>query len=405
MTFSTNGAGYGASNASTGNLFEDLPSRSGGVTPAPVGEALALLGRQLPRDVRLGTSSWNFPGWLGLIYGAGSGVRRLHAEGLRAYAAWPLFRTVGLDRNFYRPYTVDELANFAAQVPEDFSFIVKAPRDVTDPYLRAPTGRPLRPNPNYLNVDRLKSTCFAPVEAGLGDKAGVQVLQFSPFPHEALRRPEDRERATDALVRFFDAVSEANTNGRLVAAEFRNYEFLTPRLYGAMRRAGIRPVIGLHPAMPSLMRQMTALRFYETGERVTDPRGDWPITGPLVVRWSLAAHRFYDTAKADWSPFNAIAAPDPVTRAALAGLIVRAHASGAPTFMAVNNKAEGCAPETVRSVAEAVVAMNDRRLERERRTELEAEARERRRAGIEASTEIDPESGANGLGAPSTDHQ
>ena len=73
--------------------------------------------------------------------------------------------------------------------------------------------------------------------------------------------------------------------------------------------------------------------------------------------------------------------------------------------MAVNNKAEGCAPETVRSVAEAVVAMNDRRLERERRTELEAEARERRRAGIEASTEINPESGANGLGAPSTDHQ
>lgn len=405
MTFSTKGAGYGAANALTGNLFEDLPSRSGGVTPAPVDEALALLGRQLPRDVRLGASSWNFPGWLGLVYGAGSGERRLHAEGLKAYAVWPLFRTVGLDRNFYRPYSVEELANFAAQVPEDFRFIVKAPRDLTDPYLRAPTGRPLRANPNYLNVERLKSTYFAPVEAGLGDKTGVQVLQFSPFPHEALRRPEDRERATDALVRFFDAVAEANTSGRLVAAEFRNYEFITPRLYGAMRRAGIRPVIGLHPAMPPLVRQMTALRFYETGERAADPRGDWPITGPLVVRWSLAANRFYDTAKADWSPFNAIAAPDPATRAALAGLIVRAHASGAPTFMAVNNKAEGCAPKTVRAVAEAVVAMNDRRLERERRTELEAAARDRRLAQAESDAKTRPEAGANGRAVPLVDHQ
>ena len=38
---------------------------------------------------------------------------------------------------------------------------------------------------------------------------------------------------------------------------------------------------------------------------------DWHLPGPLVVRWALAAHQFYDTAKQSWAPFDAIHAADP----------------------------------------------------------------------------------------------
>ena len=163
-----------------------------------------------------------------------------------------------------------------------------------------------------------------------------------------MRTTESRVELIEKIGAFLNAL-QAPGAGLLLAAEFRNYELLTPRMMKRLREASVRPVIGLHPAMPGIRRQTEALRFMDAeGE---DP-GDWRMKGPLIVRWSLAAHRFYDTAKAAWTPFDAIHAADPATRALIASLIVRAARSGKESYLAVNNKAEGCAPVTVRKIAE-----------------------------------------------------
>ena len=39
-----------------------------GVVPASAGEDLIELALRLPATLRLGTSSWSFPGWAGLVY-------------------------------------------------------------------------------------------------------------------------------------------------------------------------------------------------------------------------------------------------------------------------------------------------------------------------------------------------
>ena len=62
--------------------------------------ALRDLAARLPRTMRLGTSTWNFPGWRGIIWSRGSGLTGLAENGLTAYSKNPLLRTVGLDRNF-----------------------------------------------------------------------------------------------------------------------------------------------------------------------------------------------------------------------------------------------------------------------------------------------------------------
>ena len=151
-----------------------------------------------------------------------------------------------------------------------------------------------------------------------------------------------------------------------------------------LRTLGVSPVIGLHPAMPGIRRQTEALRCWagefreseaeQSGESdVFVPKAsgssaapaaaaDWHLPGPLVVRWSLAAHQFYDTAKQSWAPFDAIHAADPATRALIASLLAKAARSGQDSFLAVNNKAEGCAPKTVRGIAEIA----DRILEADR---------------------------------------
>ena len=59
----------------------------------------------LPTDIRLGTSSWFFPGWRGLVYDGVHPQVALSKQGLAAYAQIPLLRTVSLDRTFYAPIT------------------------------------------------------------------------------------------------------------------------------------------------------------------------------------------------------------------------------------------------------------------------------------------------------------
>src|SRR5215467_7162209 len=101
--------------------------------PAPASEALRELGGHLPREVRLGTSSWSFPGWTGLVYAREAGADVLAREGLPAYARHPLLRVVGVDRTFYGPVTAEVLRGWAEAVPRDFRFLVKAHEALTLP--------------------------------------------------------------------------------------------------------------------------------------------------------------------------------------------------------------------------------------------------------------------------------
>src|SRR5688572_33502232 len=108
------------------------------VQPDPV---LIELAESLPAHLRLGTSSWNYPGWDGLVWNGEYAETNLSRYGLAAYAQHPLFRTVSIDRSFYRALNVAQFAEYASQVGQDFRFVVKAPSLVTDALVRDESGR------------------------------------------------------------------------------------------------------------------------------------------------------------------------------------------------------------------------------------------------------------------------
>src|SRR4051794_30636414 len=66
-----------------------------------IGEDFGALAARLPAGIRFGTSSWNYPGWGGLVYHREYEGRGASAKMLREYAEFPLFRTVGIDSSFY----------------------------------------------------------------------------------------------------------------------------------------------------------------------------------------------------------------------------------------------------------------------------------------------------------------
>ena len=106
------------------------------VGPAPVPTELRAAAARLPRSLHLGTSSWSFPGWAGIVYDRLASETVLARHGLGAYASHPLLRTVGVDRTFYRSIPAAEFRAMADAVPGDFRFLVKADRlltSVTDP--------------------------------------------------------------------------------------------------------------------------------------------------------------------------------------------------------------------------------------------------------------------------------
>ena len=122
------------------DLFGDASDparRSHAVHPAQPDRHVLELAERLPAAIRLGTSSWHFPGWARLVYDHAAEERVLARDGLSAYAQHPLLRCVSLDRTFYAPIGVSQYRAYADQVPGGFRFMVKAPLRCTAAFLRA----------------------------------------------------------------------------------------------------------------------------------------------------------------------------------------------------------------------------------------------------------------------------
>jgi uncharacterized protein YecE (DUF72 family) len=340
-------------------LFDDDAERAGArseprdaVAAAAFTEDVLRLGRLLPRDVRLGTSSWSFPGWRGLVYGGDYAEAQLARAGLAAYSRHPLLRAVGIDRGFYQPLSVADYARYAAQTPEDFRFVVKAPARLTDAVLRDERGAPAAANPDFLDAARADEAFVRPAIAGLGAKAGVLLFQLSPLPREATRGAA-AHASIERIGAFFAALARTIDGvAPTYALEVRNAELLTPRLVRTLRAVGARLCVAVHSRMPEAARQSAALRAMDADPEEGDA---WQLKGPLIVRWTLHAGLTYAQAKTRYAPFDRLIDADIVTRGALAHLVHVAMRSSQPAYVIVNNKAEGCAPLSCIELARAVV--------------------------------------------------
>ncbi|MCH7345761.1 DUF72 domain-containing protein [Pelomonas sp. CA6] len=302
------------------------------------------LARTLPASLRLGTSSWTYPGWEGLVWAGRHSESQLSKSGLRAYARHPLLRAVGIDRGFYRPLTASQYERYALQVPEDFRFTVKAPSLVCDALIRSEDGRGKELNPAFLDPALAVQEFVQPAQEGLGAKTGALVFQISPLPPALLQRlPEQLERLR-RMLRALPALHERAPQA-VVAVEVRDPQWLTPDFVAVLREAGARYCLGLHPKLPPIEQQLPLLRAL------------WP--GPLVCRWNLNRLHGpygYEEAERRYGEFDRMQDPDPSTRAVLARVAHATARAGHPVMVTISNKAEGSAPLSVRALAQALAA-------------------------------------------------
>lgn len=296
--------------------------------PAQVGEDLRGLANRLPSGVRLGTSTWSFPGWRGIVYDREYRESELARRGLGAYARHPLLQAVGVDRGFYAPVPRDELSRWAEDTGPGFRFLLKAHAALTTPRgARRPAFLADAPMA-FLDPEYARRAVIEPAAEALGSRLGVVLFQFSPLGERVQRH---RALLLERLAAFLEALPPVAT----YAVEWRDPWVLGDDYHAVLQRAGTVHGFCAHPRMPSLAAQV--------------PRGG--PRGPLVLRWLLGGGRGYDEARAAFAPFDRLVEPDPPVRGEVARLAAAAVAQGEDATVIINNKAEGSAPLSVFELA------------------------------------------------------
>lgn len=314
------------------SLFPDSAPkpRRGEVGPAPVDDETRRIAAALPASIRIGTSSWSFPGWNGIVFDRAASKAVLARRGLAAYAQHPLLRMVGVDRSYYTPLERATFAEYAAAVPEDFRFLVKACEQCTVArYPRHPRygDQGGKVNPLFLDAGFTRDLVVAPMIEGLANKSGPLVFQFPP-QHRGAMGGDD---FADVLHTFLAALPVGPT----YAVEIRDAALLTREYAQALASAGAVHCFNVHPKMPAMDRQR-------------DVVGDQP---ELVVRWMLGHEQEYEQARSRYDPFDRIVDADPAARRRIADLCLDARRRGCNASVAINNKAEGSAPLSARALA------------------------------------------------------
>ncbi|MEZ4417487.1 MAG: DUF72 domain-containing protein [Gemmatimonadota bacterium] len=322
------------------------------VGSAPVEPLLRELAATLPPGLRMGTSSWSFPGWAGIVYAERAPEALLARKGLEPYARHPLLRAVGIDRTYYEPIPAVTFREYGDAVPSGFRFLVKADRRLTIPQLAGPQhphGAPPPPgeraervrarggihasNPLFLDATYAIREVIEPARAGLGDKLGALLFQFPPLD------PRDVGGAGGFAGRLRQFLA-ALPAGLPYAVEVRTSALLTPAYRDALSAYGAAHAFNVHPTMPPIRQQRQLIPL--------------PAQGPLLVRWMLGHGLTYEDAREQFAPFDALVAEDVTSRRWITTAAVEALEEEREVTVIVNNKAEGSSPLSVFKLARMI---------------------------------------------------
>jgi uncharacterized protein YecE (DUF72 family) len=289
-------------------------------------------GRTLPKNVLLGTSSWTFPGWGGIVYEGKPTSKDLLQGGLRAYAENPIFRTVGIDRSHYAPLTTGELERYASMLPPRYPTLSKMWDEVSlfafPPHPRFGVRAGQR-NPRFFDPALAIEEVLPAYDSAFAEHTAPFIVEVAPIPSTLLpSRSEFAERADG----FFGALPKRFR----YALELRSKELMSRELLRVLASHGVGYVFNFWTGMPTLGAQIAL-----PGSLTTDF---------VVARLMLPPYQRYADKRAEYAPFDALVSPELGMREDVVTLIQRA--GDRTCHILVGNKAEGCAPLTALAIAE-----------------------------------------------------
>jgi uncharacterized protein YecE (DUF72 family) len=213
--------------------------------------------------------------------------------------------------------------------PAPLQFALKVPEEVTvEVFPRHPRYGPRsgRGNEQYLNVDAFQSLFLEPLEP-YRSRIACLIFEFGA-------RGATAQEFVAETVPFFDQLPATFR----YAVEVRNHEYLVDPYFAALKEHHAAHVFNAWTKMPPLEEQIAIPGAFTA---------DF-----TVVRALLRAGRAYETAVAQFAPYNKIQDENPEGRKALRELIERMKQERRTSYIFANNRFEGNAPETIRAIVD-----------------------------------------------------
>jgi uncharacterized protein YecE (DUF72 family) len=266
--------------------------------------------------LRVGTCSWKYPSWAGLVYSRPDGIDYL-AEYARKYS------TVEVDQWFWtlRPSPAD-VERYRDAVPSSFRFTVKAPNALT--LIHAPGRKGAEPVANQRFLSAAVLGEFLAALEPLRLRVGMIMFQFGYLNRKMIASPV-------AFLEQLDRFLEAAPAGWPYAVEIRNATWLDRPFFELLRSRRAAAVLIQGYWMPPVTEVLG--------------RAAGLLEGPVVVR--LHGPDRAGVEEKTGGSWNRIVEPRDAELASVAAMVRRLQKGGHDVFLNVNNHFEGSAPLTI----------------------------------------------------------
>lgn len=281
--------------------------------------------------LHIGTCSWKYDSWRGLIYPETGGINYLYE-----YAQH--YRTVEIDQWFWSLFDGDTavlpklhiVQEYAQSVPDDFIFCVKVPNSITLTHHYSKNKKtPLSPNPCFLSTPLMNR--FLELLEPIRDKLGPLIFQFEYLNKKKMN-------SLGEFINRFSKFAGQLPEGYDYFVETRNPNYLNIPYFDFLNTNNLHHVFLHGYYMPSIfdiydqyrnrINQKTAIRLLGP-----DRQGIEKQTG---------------------SSWNRITAPKDSDLTLLQKMLTNLKADNVETFLYVNNHFEGSAPRTIVRIEESL---------------------------------------------------
>lgn len=290
---------------------------------------------RLPPNLHLGTCSWKYDDWKGLVYD--SDKTYSPDDYLPDYAKH--FDTVEIDQWFWSLFPggiklpdPPAVQTYADSVPEDFTFTVKVPNSITLTHYYAKQSARYkdfanRPNEHFLDIDLFNR--FLESLKPLAGKLGPIMFQFEYLNKKKM---PSLQVLLDRLSEFFDQAPP----GFDYAVETRNPNYLKEVYFAFLREKGLSPVLVEGYYMPPISEVVS--QFDISSGQSTVIR----LMGPDRQEIEKLAGNHWDK----------IVSPQDESMTGIVGIIKKQVEQGREVYINVNNHYEGCAVLTIGKLLE-----------------------------------------------------
>jgi uncharacterized protein YecE (DUF72 family) len=278
-------------------------------------------------QLKIGTCSWKYDSWRGLVYSDAPKINYLKEYSDKYESVeidqwfWSLFgeKKVSLpDPNVIEAYKLS--------VPDDFRFTVKLPNSIslTHFYKKSKT-EPLKVNPYFLSLELYEQVMQ--LLGSFGDMLGPCMLQFEYLNKQKMSSQND-------FIKIFGDFLSQISNLRNFAVEIRNPNYLNEKYFTFLAEQEIQHVFLQGYYMPP---------FFETYEKFRDL-----ITGSSVIRLHGPDRKGIEKKTgSDWSK---IVEPKDSELDKIVDVIRDMLSRDVDVYLNVNNHYEGSAPLTIEKI-------------------------------------------------------